>query len=240
MSVKDFVKRLQMKWLHFRMSPCKQLKPVGEVLILAPHPDDEVFGCGGLIARLVGEGRAPHVAILTGGGRAHRGCCDISEVDIIAARRKLTREAIKSFGLPESNLHEFDYNDGGVRDDHMFEKESLKTLIANIQPDIILVPHHGEGWPDHLAVRQIGLDMASANTEVWEYCVWMWYYMQRHFDWHSARQLKMSPAEHAAKLKAISIYQSAIAPCGNPWVGVLPNLFVKANSTDKELYFKIR
>ena len=50
----------------------------------------------------------------------------------------------------------------------------------------------------------------------------------------------MTESEHQKKLEAIKAYHSALAPCGKPWVGVLPNLFVKANSTNIELFFKVK
>ena len=39
----------------------------GGVLVLAPHPDDEVFGCGGTIAGHVQAGHPVHVVLLTAG-----------------------------------------------------------------------------------------------------------------------------------------------------------------------------
>ena len=43
----------------------------GTCLILAPHPDDESLGCGGLIAACVAAGRSPLVVILTDGAGSH-------------------------------------------------------------------------------------------------------------------------------------------------------------------------
>src|SRR5436189_2426333 len=40
------------------------------LLVLAPHPDDEVIGCGGLIALHAREGRQVHVVIVTDGAEA--------------------------------------------------------------------------------------------------------------------------------------------------------------------------
>lgn len=214
--------------------------PDGRVMILAPHPDDEVFGCGGLIARLVAEGRAPHVAVLTGGEGSHDNCCAMSKAGISAARRGLTHLAARELGLPESHIHELDFADGKIGLDHGAEYGRLKHLIAELEPATILVPHRGERWPDHLAVRRLGLELAPENATVYEYCVWFWYYSQSALDWHKAYSLKMSSEEHARKLAAIRAYHTALAPCGNPWVGVLPKPFVKANSTDLELFLKIR
>ena len=43
------------------------------VMIVAPHPDDESLGCGGLIAQLCSMGRPPLVVIATDGSRSHPG-----------------------------------------------------------------------------------------------------------------------------------------------------------------------
>lgn len=211
-----------------------------DIVIIAPHPDDEVFGCGGLIARLVAECHAPHVIVLTGGGGSHRGCCSTSESDIISARRELTHKAMSALGLSESNIHELDFLDGHIGEGNSEEKKKLEALILKINPNVILVPHQGEGWPDHLAARDLGIELAGEDTEVYEYCVWMWYYRQKNIDWNNAYVRKMTEAEHQKKLDAINIYHSALAPCGKPWVGVLPKLFVEANSTNIELFFKIK
>ena len=43
----------------------------GPILVLAPHPDDESLGCGGLIAQACAAGIEVHVAILTDGSMSH-------------------------------------------------------------------------------------------------------------------------------------------------------------------------
>lgn len=240
MNIKSLIKRFQLLHRQLRGYSCRQLKLSGQILILAPHPDDEVFGCGGLIVRLVNEGTIPHVIVLTGGGGSHRGCCSTLEVDIISARRELTHKAMAILGLPKSNLHELDFTDGHISHGNPDEQLKLKLLIGEINPDVILVLHHGEGWPDHISARDLGFELADKHTAVYEYCVWMWYYHQKNLDWKNAYVLKMTEAEHKKKLEAIKTYHSALAPCGKPWVGVLPELFVKANSRDMELFFKVK
>lgn len=240
MNVKTFIRSLLVIWYRHRACGRATVKINGRCLILAPHPDDEVFGCGGLIARLVAEGRAPYVAVLTGGGASHRNCCDVAEKEIVSARRVLTRRAAVELGLPAENIFELNYPDGNIGGCHPEQEARLREIIDETNPDILLVPHSGEGWPDHLAVREMGLRLAPARTEVYEYCVWMWYYLQRSLDWTNAASLRMTSDEHDRKLAAIRAYTSECAPCGKPWVGVLPQLFVKANSADIELYFKIK
>ncbi|NNC52551.1 MAG: PIG-L family deacetylase, partial [Erythrobacter sp.] len=44
-----------------------KIHDLGRVLVVAPHPDDEVLGCGGTMARLAAEGHAVHVLVATRG-----------------------------------------------------------------------------------------------------------------------------------------------------------------------------
>lgn len=212
----------------------------GSAVVLAPHPDDEVFGCGGLMARALKEGKDVHVAVMSGGGGSHRGCCDTDEQAIVDNRRKLTLNAAKTLGLGADRILFLDFRDGSIGEDNTENMDRLKEFVRQVNPDNVFVPHHGEGWADHLATRRIGLSLAPEHAQVWEYCVWMWYYRQKSLDWASARALRMDKEGHARKLAAIREYTGPCAPCGNPWSGILPPLFIKANSTDTELFFRIR
>lgn len=238
--IKDKLRSLSAAVNRERARFAKEFSPVSPVLILAPHPDDEVFGCGGLIARLVAGDCMPHVVVLTGGEESHVNCCGTPKADIVGARRILTHQAAGELGLPAGNIHELNFADGKISGNRGPEYDKLKQLVTALNPQTILVPHHGEGWPDHLAARELGIELAPQGADVYEYCVWFWYYRQRHLDWEQAYRLKMTSEEHNRKLAAINAYHNAFAPCGKPWVGVLPREFVKANSIDTELYFKIR
>lgn len=238
--IKDILRKILISIMQIRKNKCPQITIDSQTLILAPHPDDEIFGCAGLILQLVSQGKPPHIVIMTGGGASHKECCDVASSDVIAARRELTLKAAKELGLSHDYIHFLDFEDGRIGNRPETEVEKLKNIIATLKPKTLLVPHNGEGWPDHLAVRTLGLDLAYESTSIYEYCVWMWYYRQKNLDWHNASKLKMSKTEHLKKHKAIANYISAYAPCGNPWVGVLPKLFIKANSTDTELYFRLR
>ncbi len=238
--IKDNIRQFHSRYLRRRAKSSREIWLQSPILILAPHPDDEALGCGGLITRLCREVNPPHVAILTGGGGSLRGHSDMPEEEVIKARRQLTLNSARELGLPESNIQFLDFVDGYLSEQPKEEIEKLKELIKEVNPQTILVPHSGEGWPDHLAVRQIGLDMAPTGTDVYEYCVWMWYYNVWKLDWKNACSLKMSPEEHAAKLRAVDAYVKPLAPTGTPWSGILPKPFLRANTSDTELYFKIK
>lgn len=216
------------------------ISKIHKALIIAPHPDDEVLGCSGLIQHMIENRKQVHVIILSGGGKSHQSCCRVNESTLIDSRRNLSRKAAEKLGLPLSQLYFLDYPDGNIS----FNKSEtlrLQTLIDKISPDAIFIPHKGEGWSDHIEagniVREI-IRTKSTPIQLYEYCVWFWYYNVWNIDWKNAFLLKMNQKEHQLKLKAIDTYTKPLAPCGKPWSGVLPKLVVKANQWNCELYFK--
>ena len=237
--MKNFIRSLRVAILHL-LYGCRPALPLSDnTVIIAPHPDDEVIGCAGLIQVLVERGTPPHVIILTGGEGSHHGCCDTSAEDIMAARHQLTLDAAATLGLPESHIHCLNYPDGGIAMEHP-ATERLRELLVQLSPKALFVPHHGEGWSDHLRAAEITKQlMSEKEVLIYEYCVWMWYYNVWHLDFKQACVLRMSRAQHQCKLRAMEQYVTPLAPCGKPWSGVLPKPFLKAACWDKELYFKI-
>lgn len=238
--ISNFIRYFHIYWLRLKSAFNKDLNLTDKVLIIAPHPDDEVIGCGGLIARLVLECNMPHIAILTGGEGSHNHCCSVAPNDIKTSRRKLTDNALCILSVNREHIHELDFPDGNISTDNS-EIKKLNEIIDEIAPNIILVPHWGEGWPDHINTGEIIKKIAPKQATIYEYCVWMWYYnVWRGLDWKNAYKLKMTPREYQLKLEAMDAYIKPLAPCSKPWSGVLPDIFVKANSGDTELYFKVR
>ena len=152
--MKDFIRVLRVALLHLIYNIYPSLSLPKRAVIVAPHPDDEVIGCGGLIQALVERGTPPHVIILTGGEGSHRGCCDITSEELIAGRHNLTIKAAETMGLPLSHIHCLQYPDGGVALEHP-ETERFAALLQELKPEAIFVPHHGEGWSDHLKAAEI-------------------------------------------------------------------------------------
>lgn len=246
--IKDIIRYIRVIFIIIKSNVRKNLPTLNNILIIAPHPDDETLGCGGLISHLCSEKKYPHVIIMTGGGSSFKGqdSCEnhlrITQNKIIRARRKLTLDSAKNLGLRDDNIHFLDFKDGYISDRSEKEMSQLKKLIEEINPSSIFVPHWGEGWPDHIATREIILSIfsqRSAIPSIYEYCVWMWYYNVWNHDWKNAFKFRMSKEEHKAKLRAIDAYIKPLAPNGKPWSGVLPKAFIYANTLKTELYFEI-
>ena len=69
------------------------------LLVLAPHPDDESLGCGGLIAESCARGRDVHVAILTDGTGSHPSSPSYPAPRLRALRQREALAAVEALGL---------------------------------------------------------------------------------------------------------------------------------------------
>ena len=66
-------------------------------LVIAPHPDDEVYGCGGTIAGLARHGEIVHVLIVTKGD-------DLFDPELIRQGREAARQAHEILGVSETHF----------------------------------------------------------------------------------------------------------------------------------------
>lgn len=237
--IKDIFRRVHIVWLQAKSKRLPELGLEGRTLIVAPHPDDEVLGCGGLMARMVEEGNMPYVIYMTGGGASHKTCCNLSEEEIVKNRRILTRKALGMLGVSEDHIKELDFHDGNISQNNVEELTKLKNIIKELNPENIFIPHWGEGWKDHINTASIIENDIPGTPNIFEYCVWMWYYnIWKGLDWKHAFKVKLNEKEQTLKLKAISEYVEPLAPCGKPWSGVLPEIFKSAHKKGVELFFK--
>lgn len=233
--IKVFVARLIASFYSARGMNIMQ-----HILIIAPHPDDEILGCGGLIQRALTKGGRVDVVILTNGEASHDGCCEKS--DIAENRTLLTYRAAQAIGLQQENIHKLDFKDGGVSLDDEENVDRLYKLLAAIQPEQIYIPHQNEGWRDHVIIKSLISSFVeqTPKAELYEYLVWSWYYVRGWFNWRQCSVLRMNKKECLSKITAMNVYTTDIAPCGKPWSGTLPNILIKACSWNRELYFKIK
>src|SRR5207253_7141074 len=123
------------------------------LLVLAPHPDDEAIGCGGLVAQHLREGRKVRVVIATSG----------AEAGDAAAREEESRRGLGLLGegvdlelyrLPDRHL--------GQHSEELLAK--LHNTMLGFAPDLIAVPSPIEIHPDHLALSQAFCDLVQRDA----------------------------------------------------------------------------
>jgi len=132
--------------------------PGKTIAVLAPHPDDEVFGCGGALHQLSLQGASIYVAIISSGA-AHN-----SSDETHAATRKLeSQRAAKIIGYPAPEF--WDLDDGTLFDETQLQAR-VQHWLQEIGPDLILAPSTWEMHRDHRAVAVAALQaMRSCDDE---------------------------------------------------------------------------
>lgn len=217
-------------------------------VIIAPHPDDEMFGCGGLINYAIENGCEVNVLYLSTGAGSHRSCCNVAEHKVGIARRQLAIKSAEITGIKPERLIFLDGTDGdlpGSKSGAFADfADILHSKIRVLEPDAVFCPHPFEGWSDHIAADELiraAIDKIPEPPRLYHYCVWFWYSMPLRRAWRiNWRQARVLDIKDYLPLKkqAVRIYLDALAPCGNPWVGKLPEQFLRAFDWDKELFFE--
>ena len=122
--------------------------PGRAALVFAPHPDDEVFGCGGLIAAWLDAGVQVQVVVVSDG--ALGGDAATRERESIAAARALAGHADAPAALAFWRLP-----DRAVRADAALVRR-MAVMMVESGADIVLLPSPYEIHPDHRAVCSAG------------------------------------------------------------------------------------
>lgn len=128
----------------------------GKLLVVAPHMDDEVLACGGLIASRP-DPAGVHVVYATDGMKSPAPVVpwrDAISPDLGELRRRESIAAMALLGVPEANLHFLGLPEAELPRHFDALARSLQERIQALQPDCILVPFRYDRHPDHLAVNR--------------------------------------------------------------------------------------
>jgi LmbE family N-acetylglucosaminyl deacetylase len=147
-----------------------------KVLVLAPHMDDEVIGCGGTLARHVARGADVTVIFLTdgrGGGAVARPAGALESPDLRGTRKLEARSALRELGVDKIVF--FDAADGKLMEAVGGLAQKLREQLQELRPSIVYLPFFLEEHPDHRAASHLllsamsGADLAfqCIGYEVW-------------------------------------------------------------------------
>lgn len=123
--------------------------PAGKVLVLSPHPDDDVLGCGGTIKRLCQNGSQVKTVVLTD-GRLGKGT--VNDDSIVGVREMEARAGASILGCSDVIfLKNVDKKLRSTREN----EEAILGLLNEFNPDRIFVPSIFENHPDHIETAVI-------------------------------------------------------------------------------------
>ncbi|WP_406699021.1 PIG-L deacetylase family protein [Singulisphaera sp. Ch08] len=112
------------------------------VLVIAPHPDDEVLGAGGVMARFAAEGADVFVAVVTKGGPP------LFTEDFVEQARREAKEAHQILGVKETRF--LDLPAAGLDSiPHRTVNAALVDVVKEFEPDLLFIPFNGDIHLDH-------------------------------------------------------------------------------------------
>ncbi|HTY46773.1 MAG TPA: PIG-L deacetylase family protein [Methanomassiliicoccales archaeon] len=124
------------------------------VLILSPHPDDDVIGCGGVIGLCAERGVKVKVVYLTDG---RHGNSNIPMDELIRMRRAEAKSALGVFGYDDTVF--LNLPDMGLE----CTEENVRTvldIVKSFKPDAVFAPTFYEMVPDHINTARIAANVA--------------------------------------------------------------------------------
>lgn len=146
----------------------------GPYLVVAPHPDDETFGCGATIARLRAGGVDVRVVFVSGGG-ASPAPPGTAVADVVALRRAEAGAALAALGVDAARTVHLDFEDGRLSAQQADIAVALGRLLDAVAPARVLVTSARDRHPDHSAVARAtrqALAARSRPAELLEYPIW--------------------------------------------------------------------
>lgn len=214
-------------------------------LVLAPHPDDEVLGCGGTLASKAQHNDEVFVVYLTNG---RLGALSSSE-DTCERRQREALQAAAILGIPADRLIFLQFEDGHLTDWIVQAIEQVQQIIDKRHIDTIFLPYRREYHRDHLAAWRIGLACRRNRLQMYEYPIWYGPWLWRRLGWRA----RMAAASHLTdtiravkvniastlelKRQALNAYQSQLQAFERERWG---SAFLKHFLGDYELFFVSR
>jgi len=127
------------------------------LFIVAPHPDDEVLGCGGLIKKIKDAGGKVYVLFMTVGNTN-----DYSQKGFSSANERIKEiEKVASFLQYDDYAIAFQGNDFHLKLDQIPQKDIInqiengtKISLNKIKPTIVATPYHSDFNQDHRSATQ--------------------------------------------------------------------------------------
>jgi LmbE family N-acetylglucosaminyl deacetylase len=169
----------QHAWRRLPLGSVSDIIGHGTALILAPHPDDESLGCGGLIAACSAAGRPPLVAILTDGAASHPNSRAFPPDRLRVQRAREARAAVAHLGLPPDRLVFLEQPDTAAPSEGPAFAAVVDALASLIEREAgctsILAPWLYDPHCDHEAAARSAATVAECcDIRAVAYPVWGW------------------------------------------------------------------
>jgi len=113
------------------------------VLVIAPHNDDEILGVGGTIAKHISQGDSVYICSVTVGNNKER--AEMIKNEALAAHDFLGITQTIFLNLPVVNLSQIATTD---------INGAINKVVQDTKPEIAYIPHRGDMHIDHKVVSE--------------------------------------------------------------------------------------
>ncbi|GAC1345449.1 MAG: PIG-L family deacetylase [Acetobacteraceae bacterium] len=188
----------------------------GDPLVLAPHPDDESLGCGGLLAEAVARGLQPFVLVLTDGTGSHPNSRSHPPDRLRRLREAEAAEAVAALGLGPDRIGFLRLPDRYAPTTGPYFDAAVAAVLAALaraRCTTLLAPWQHDPHSDHLAAHHIARAAArQAAIRLLAYPVWGWMLPpETELDGPAPEGWRLDIARHLpAKRRAIAAHRSQL------------------------------
>jgi LmbE family N-acetylglucosaminyl deacetylase len=183
-------------------------------VIVAPHPDDEVLGIGGVLMQLAQHSREILIVAVSDGDASHPGSLHWPAPMLARQRAQETEMALARLGVTGASIIRAGLQDGALG---KAEQKLCELLSQYVGPDdVVFSTWRQDGHPDHEAVgRASARAAANAQAAHVEFPVWMWHWAvpgDACVPWQRAWRVDVPADAMACKKQAMAAYVSQIEP----------------------------
>ncbi|WP_033289265.1 PIG-L deacetylase family protein [Amycolatopsis jejuensis] len=132
-----------------------------QVTVFAPHPDDEIIGCGGSVVNWLRSGAEVSFVYLCNGDAGSQA---MSRAELGAVRKAEATAGAAHLGV--TDLVFLDQTDGCLAETRTL-LTTLIDLIREKRPDVAYLPHATDGHPDHIVTHQLVTKAAGIAAGPW-------------------------------------------------------------------------
>lgn len=126
---------------------------MSKILVIAPHADDEVLGCGATMAKACAKGDEVFVLICT---NASVGAPELFSAELIKQIRSEALTAHRLIGVKESFFLEFPAPALDQFPRYKMSNE-ISAIIKKIGADTVYIPHRGDCHKDHAIIHECAM-----------------------------------------------------------------------------------
>lgn len=201
-------------WPALSGLPGLNLTGCRRLVLVAPHPDDEVLGVGGLVRMLADRGARVELVAVTDGDASHPQSPTLSPDKLAAHRREESAAALAALGL-DAVVTRLGFADGRVAESERELTAALGGVLRGADYSTwCLSTWDGDGHPDHESVGRAARE-ACGGARLLQYPVWTWHWAEpadARVPWHRAHRVPLGPAVTEAKRAAVGCFHTQIRP----------------------------